>query len=259
MISPTKFLLAGIVLAVVPAWGQMHVIGGQTSAAGSELSRLTVQLTTEAFSPTMGRLRGTCSGVLLSAKVVLTAGHCVKSLDDEDIEIRSIKVTVAGRREIEASRWVASPKYKKIPGILNDGSLTPLVDLAIVELKKSALPEGLISTLPTSQISSEADQNFLMAGFGQTDAANKKVGVLTSAWTIGTLSAVDGQDDQISLAGTQACHGDSGGPLFQVKSGRYVLVGIISNGRSDCLGGTKVMSVFRHLDWILKLKNRLQN
>ncbi len=197
-----------------------------------------------------------CTGNLISPTVVLTAAHCVLPQSDGYLYVgygadRLDEVTTFS--DVEAS-W-KHPRYSKNL-LVNDIGLL---------LLPAALPESLVSPLPTSQSIQNALKaskgNYEIAGWGvdqngesatylkhtyvsdQTLVARKTLGWNNKVWL-----AV-GKFNKTEKIYSGACNGDSGGPLYALASGKKTLIGLTSWGAADCELGKP--SVYTRLSYYL--------
>ena len=200
-----------------------------------------------------------CSGALIAPDQVLTAAHCVL----ESTSYRVVGVDRAFRpRSVTAVAAALHPEF--VPG--TTPRTQPGVDLAILKL---AEPFGADFTPldPRAAGTLGRGQPVALAGFGvSAERQNRTARVLreTRMVSLGTLevanrvAVVVDERRLAESAGTGACRGDSGGPIFAGGPGRYQLLGIISwssgalnvKDRSACGGLTAVTPVGEHLGWI---------
>jgi hypothetical protein len=189
-----------------------------------------------------------CSGTVVAANVVLTAGHCAvdettgATLDPSGFGVLSGSVDLSNQsaRQLSfVSKVIVNPGY--IPGIFDS------TDAALLVL---ATP----TTAPTIALASNPDANLVLpgtgafiAGWGTTYQGGPPVTNLQWASTVvqtpGYCSQVDpGFDATSELCAvnppdllTGACNGDSGGPLATPNSsGALVEIGVITYGPADC-------------------------
>ncbi|HEY9473265.1 MAG TPA: serine protease [Mycobacteriales bacterium] len=201
------------------AGARPQVVGGQDTQPGQ--------------FPWMVRLSMGCGGAVVTARVVLTAAHCVSHTgSDAGIEatIGRTRLSEPGGQTIRSDYVLRSPRYGQ----------TGTVDWALIELAQptSAPPLGLVSQ---GDLSGEADPLTIM-GWGATTEG----GPQSDALQFGTVPFVDDATCARSYrnqfrpqtemcagypqGGVDSCQGDSGGPMVAAVGGRTVQVGIVSYG-----------------------------
>lgn len=166
---------------------------------------------------TSGASTGHCSGVVVSPHVVLTAGHCSSStgfdwavFTGDDFQAQGgDPTTLVPVRELKTH-----PNYDAKNGVFDIGVMITREPIGrpAATLNRRVLGPGHVGT-PVH-----------IAGFGQTSATDKAIGVRREAFT--TLSNVYVLDVAIQGA-PNICLYDSGGPLFLAPDGGpEVLAGI---------------------------------
>jgi len=193
-----------------------------------------------------------CSGTLIAANAVLTAGHCVVNQTPKQVYFQH-----AGLFDIQSS--VPNEHYSLPPPQSNQ----PITaDLAIIFLKTP-----VTGILPASMNESgrvASGQSAQIIGFGQRDsgasslAGIKVAGTITTEVCGGNEAGKDlicwtyDQGGVLTISGSTTCFGDSGGPLFADSGdGTWRLAGITSEGDS-CDPGAKAwdVEVFDYAQWI---------
>lgn len=220
-----------------------------------------------------------CTGTLIRKNVILTAAHCV--LDEGAIRTtRPIRAAV-GRIHLDNDhernegsqvfRAVVAQVYEKYTGLGSDG------DVAVMLLDGA-------STAPTvnlSQVTPGLDTELVVVGYGideigTLEGTGSHVEIMPKELRQTKLRVKEPQfcdvpeidlrtvDGMICTVGAKlgasACHGDSGGPLFQKMEDYVVQVGVVSYGDAECHSSDAGVftSVSVMLEWINKSADRLQ-
>jgi secreted trypsin-like serine protease len=153
-----------------------------------------------------------CSGVLLTPVKVLTAAHCVPA------GTRRVAAAVwradGSVTALNASGWVPHPGFAQIStGYVNDAAVVTL---------PGAMPNPTMPLL-VSQPSSVGDSVFL-SGWGGPGFE----------LAVGFASLTTVNDNHVGFTYTgklsNACAGDSGGPVYRAVGGRQGVVGLTSSG-----------------------------
>ncbi len=191
-----------------------------------------------------------CTGTLIAPKVVITAKHCVRNLDNGySYPVNGFRVYVGPTmwNTVFNTRVSAVRTY---PGTAIEDEDIALLTLTNEIPSDVATPYGyLVST--TGEGALVIEQTLLtIIGYGESVCGqenNAGVKLRTEDLFLGYITA--GGD--FLTQGRGANHGDSGGPIFtpQMK-----LVGVTSRGSGDCTGeyaGITIGALVpRHLDMI---------
>jgi V8-like Glu-specific endopeptidase len=205
-----------------------------------------------------------CSATLLSATVVLTAGHCTDNFPDApytgmrvftESDVQSgIGITnnypFAGPNSVEAVSWAAHPLYETAPFFVHD------VGVVILKAPGVVLPKNQYGVLPAAnQLDALKtrrglqDTTFTSVGYGLQasfpDAASwkdqalrvrmvahPKLNQINVPGFTGDFSML--LSNNTATGGT--CFGDSGGPNFLGDS--HVVAGVTSFGLNGNCAGT---------------------
>lgn len=197
-----------------------------------------------------------CSGVLIAADMVLTAGHCVTGLS------RAERMYVALGRDL---RNRAGNLYLRVREIavhprLDISPQSISWDLALVRM--DPLPEGTPyrpARLYDGTLAVGA--RVAIAGYGETEYQLGDSGVLHQQWTrVARLAGGEGTGPTdfvlASGDGVDTCFRDSGGPVFVPVGDRLEIAGITSWGDGCGVEGHYTdLRLFR--DWISEALERM--
>jgi V8-like Glu-specific endopeptidase len=205
-----------------------------------------------------------CSATLLSATVVLTAGHCTDNFPDApytgmrvftESDVQSgIGITnnypFAGPNSVEAVSWAAHPLYETAPFFVHD------VGVVILKAPGVVLPKNQYGVLPAAnQLDALKtrrglqDTTFTSVGYGLQasfpDAASWKDQALRVRMVahpkLNQINVPGFTGDYSMLLSNNTatggtCFGDSGGPNFLGDS--HVVAGVTSFGLNGNCAGT---------------------
>ncbi len=245
------------------------IVGGEVVLATDPIAHSTVQLfALSATRDPLGSVNysiSSCTGTLLSSKVILTAAHCTKRNPAQLFVYFSS--TVPTDLNALFNTLGKNPLFRQISGGLTAANWAKLTGSEIKDWDDLALlrfEDGIPASFTTASMipaSHEIKNNdfVTLAGFGITDGVKgtdtetlRKVDVVLTDAKYSNSEILVGDE-----SGKGACHGDSGGPAFlQVGAQKYI-VGITSRADIDkdphgvCTAGSICTSVQSHLAWIV--------
>ena len=173
-----------------------------------------------------GESRPLCSGVILSEHLVLTAGHCLKGREPTQIEVlEGNDLARSAARTVEHLN--THPQLDRHPTSRMDYGY--LVTHEPLEGQSTAKPLSRPWELAQLRRGREGE----LAGFGSDESglSGEKRKVRTDR-----VQAF-GYEIRAGGAGKDACHGDSGGPLWVRWNRLPRLAGIVSRGETCGKGG----------------------
>jgi hypothetical protein len=162
---------------------------------------------------------GFCTGVVVSPRAVLTAAHCVASIDNMRIYYRG-KNGEAVLREISAA--VVHPLYRANAATKRIVS----IDLALLETQ-APLEERFSPASFDETGAATVGQPLRIFGYGvATEGDGKTAGVLRRAklTTRAPLSSILLWAEDPDHQGAGACTGDSGGPIVSAESDKVLAI-----------------------------------
>lgn len=197
-----------------------------------------------------------CSGTLLNATTVLTAGHCteepgaidhVRVFVEADVQNGNNAYPNAGPNAYESVALYTHPQYTSASFFLHDAAIVKLAAPGIV------LPAEQYGTLPgvdsLDALESRRTTTFTAVGYGlqkvngaeknpkQTSALKVRMSATPNLLQINNGYTGIGSmvlSNNTNTGGT--CFGDSGGPNFLGSS--LVVAGVTSFGKNGSCGGT---------------------
>jgi V8-like Glu-specific endopeptidase len=196
-----------------------------------------------------------CSGTLLSATVLLTAGHCTNNFPgapytgmrvftESDVDGGTNNYPFAGPNSVEAASWAAHPLYETAPFFVHDVGVVILEEPGVVLAEYGQLP-GLDQLDALATRRGRQNQTFTSVGYGlqrinpvfvQADrvrmVANPHLIQINVPGFTGDFSLL--LSNNHATGGT--CFGDSGGPNFLGDSN--VVAGVTSFGINGNCAGT---------------------
>lgn len=186
--------------------------------------------------------RGACSGVAISADVVLTAAHCVPS--GQTIRVGTPRIP-----------WTTVDETIRHPDFIADKPR--VADLALLKLSRPVLSEtARLTARPVSAGKPLSVVGYGIADDGKQDMRLRMVALTLKAQASGLLQLARSDAASGGNPGA-ACGGDSGGPVFSLGYDVPLLVGIVHGGDKGCRGSTYVTPLSRYHHWIIDTAEKL--
>lgn len=208
-----------------------------------------------------------CGGSVLSSTFVLTAAHCVDTLDRiEPTVVRAGVINIGGKAwnpqtDVRIAQIIINPQYNR---------LQKYHDLALLKLENPLSFSPNLNAICLETNEEDPEVPLTITGWGKTSNTRDTRSNILLKTNVTAVSRDECNDsyknwrklpkgiaaDQLCAGDprgiSDACQGDSGGPLVTVsKEGQNRLVGVTSFGRG-C--GSPVPGVYvrvsSYLDWI---------
>lgn len=237
------------------------VLGGELANSESDIAQSTVAL---GFYQN-GKFKSNCTGTIISKDIVLTAAHCVKAYEMDDIDV----IVYFGNEyrthneslERTTISWIYHRGYDRISD-QNGMFLTAYNDVAVIKIQ-GTLPEH---SKPVSLIAADREvpkgSDLILAGWGATqdDPFTPSINLqfttvkLFKYWNTHLIT------DQREKKG--ACSGDSGGPAYAFNDQQeLILVGVTRGPHAqsfDCSEFGEYTNITANLDFILEATSDLR-
>jgi hypothetical protein len=222
---------------------------GQTEAVSSELDIPPATVVIGAFSDSStSSTSSRCTGVVVSSDLVLTAAHCVADPDNGMKPPALIKVQAQslGRPGLEKHKDVEVAKWKKHPSFTRLGP----PDIALLRVNASLDPYARpVALAPAKSLG--ISSRLLLAGYGATET-NESGGKLLTGWA--EIQSMDANSEftiRRPKDGASPYYGDSGGPAYINRQGRWFVAGLVSRGNASGRVTYTDLSSPEMVKWIL--------
>jgi secreted trypsin-like serine protease len=177
------------------------------------------------FAHQPGQNQGSlCTASVISPTVLLTAAHCV---DPREVGQGNVFEAFSGTRFDATAKRLPAVKETHFDPQFNPNNLGGGHDVGIVILSAATN----LKPLPFNKAAlpgNEVGKSVRLVGFGTNTHTGAGAGTKRVATT--AVDALNALLVQIGSSNKQTCHGDSGGPAFQVINGVETIVGLTSFG-----------------------------
>lgn len=209
-----------------------------------------------------GETYTSCTGAAISDRVILTAGHCVKGADKNNITAIFHPQTTC------SSGYDASKSIPSVDVLVHKdykGDQRAKFDLAMVKLG-SPIPSAYLPQALYDGKSPLSSDDVLMIGYGVTSEGNHdSMHLRKTMKSFKTEVAVKDQNigfDQRTASGG-VCTGDSGGPVYVQVGGQYQIIAINSivmgkDNETACHNMSMAMYMPFFADWIQESLTKLR-
>lgn len=224
---------------------QNLIFGGQEASAAFQQQYGIVKIIIQRFDEE----EAICTGTLISAKLVLTAAHCVN-----DESVKSIEVYFSSSEKSQAL-------YEDVQVHPNNSES----DLAVIQIKKAAPKRFQMARLPSKNRAFEIGVNtpVTLAGYGQSTLKDEEMENDDKLRFVKHLPVmqIDKGTFKIEQTTKGACHGDSGGPaLIEMPNGSLFQIGVIShvldsNGRCNSQLVVENLNDSKNINWLSTFSN----
>jgi secreted trypsin-like serine protease len=215
------------------------VIGGQPVAKASPFEdkvmylALGVKMETKPDGSKNVSWTGLCTASAISARIILTAAHCV--VDKQAKELYIILNNNPGQSPLNLNEWYSVQAIRSHERYIGKGDGFAN-DLALLRLSKDLPSTRVLRMAEAEQV--QLPQPLITVGFGTTSesADPKETAQKTSGlhFVPRTVEEFDVQAKTFSIDQNDHkgfCNGDSGGPglIFNQESQEYLILGVVSN------------------------------
>ncbi|XP_060646943.1 proclotting enzyme [Drosophila nasuta] len=190
-----------------------------------------------------------CGGSLISATMVITAGHCVYKIKEDRVVVSIGRYDLDnyhedGEQGRDVVRILTHPDYSSLP------QTQPDADLALVTLDRPIIFNDIIRPICLWEKATESEVTTeigTVAGWGRDEMGNSLTRfprVVEANIANETECARKWKVPRVmerimcagNLDGSGPCLGDSGGGLMMKRNNRWLLRGIVSQGERSSIG-----------------------
>jgi len=200
--------------------------------------------------------QGLCSGTLIAADLVLTAGHCI-GIEPYAVIVDTIDYTSPGgdRRDVKWARAYPDWESTYDVGILMLENPVAVQPRAVAQACKlaAAMPVQVVGFGLTTEAGIGANTRLHQATIPVVDATCTRDPVCATSVAPGGEFTAGGR-------GADSCFGDSGGPVFMDTKHGAALIGVVSRATgtesAPCGGGGVYVRADKVVPWIEKQSGR---
>lgn len=239
------------------------IIGGQEVIANSEIANSTVLINGK-----IARASFTCTGVIYSKDLILTAGHCLGTPGWAELKV------FFGVNKKKPGQSIKVIQQIRMADIPTNSPPYDWQDLALLKLEKP-IPMGYAPAIIAMDNPNLKDgEDVIMAGYGvKTVNSNYSgdggAGVLRTVAQKIIKAQYGNTEILVDNSGKGACTGDSGGPLFVERENQLLTIGITSRMSSrnivpgskpvryECRVDMVYTQIFAHHEWIEKIADQM--
>jgi len=208
----------------------------------------------------VGSRGNSCTGTAIARDLVLTAAHCV--LPGADYKL--VEFDAARRPRLKEVARIAHHPQFSLPALRAHRATADVALLKLAEPLPALSPAGIGAGGAV-----EPGDRFMVAGFGVTVRGDGRSGGILRSATLAATGRPGGLQLRLvdpaaggDRPGLGACTGDSGAPVFDLRAGRPLLIGVVSwstgpGNSAGCGGLTGVTPLVRYRDWIVDAARRM--
>lgn len=197
-----------------------------------------------------------CGGIILNQNTILTAAHCVFK---ENINNLRVYVGVFDRTKLTKGCEISDVRIHPLFDLEN-----LYHDIALIRLKRNIKYTENIQPIQLPEASPRFGEKAFVSGWGMLNDGrlSRWLRVFEVTITHPDLCVIkygDDYNDNLQVcAGNLGvsldfCIGDSGGPLYQFKKDKWIVIGLVSFTGEKCADGLPSVytDVFGYKSWIL--------
>ncbi len=202
--------------------------------------------------------RELCTGTLIGPRMVLTAAHCIHSVENNIQVLFGNDLSNGTALAIHAMAIKIHPQYAK-----NKNRFDNRFDIALVKLEDDPPDYYRPMSLPSKDMTISKEETTFLVGYGKTQFAANDSKLLRMTFLNGVSTSKQEIEFVLErVAGRGTCKGDSGGPALVERGGEFFVMGVDSIGifevdprtlrplQDPCGSPVLFTNVVYFLDWI---------